>query len=412
MLSVFILKSNLRGMQYGIATYIDELIKALLVYSNLKLFIVEYHSDRYKEFSTEMLSQKYIRVSIPSSRQPYFNSITYEKKYATAVVYLLSDLMLQEENVVIQTNSFDDFWILKILKKKFPYPVLSTIIPGNRSDSDARKIRKEELDIEKMAFVSEISLSQEKEIYHLVDGIIAFTDTNKKYLVNNLGINCDKICTIHNGMEYNKNQIRSQVKKFKLKKELGFMPNEKIILFCGKIDHLSGIYFFIDAFIEACKCLDNLRLVIIGEGQLMKCLQKYHSFYGKLTLTGFLPHKMINQFYQIADAGLVQANYNHCPYTLLEMIAADIPVLLSVANGYNELFNDSQCYLVHPLSNIGENSVYINELKNAMLSIILNKKLSKWRRQNALQKLQNDYSAKFMATEMSRVYTAHCDLKI
>ena len=52
-ISLFIFRSNARGMQYGIGTYLHELIEALLKYSDLEIFLVSYKTADIKELSIQ-----------------------------------------------------------------------------------------------------------------------------------------------------------------------------------------------------------------------------------------------------------------------------------------------------------------------------------------------------------------------
>lgn len=410
MLNIFMFISNVLDTQYNIRVYINELAEALSIHTDIFLYIVNYHYPGCKEFSTESFSPRYININIPSPHHPYLHNKKSEEKYASAVVNLLSDLIPLKGNVVFQTNCVDDLPIIKNLKKKYPYPVFSIADASIQPESlDVRHQKLEQLGLNKLANEDKLSL-YEKEIYDIADRIISFTDIKKKYLVNNYKINSDKISTIPNGIEYSKHQILPQREKLKLKYELGFKPNEKIVLFCGQVNPKSEIFFLTDSFLAASEYLDNLRFVVIGGGHIIDCIQRYLTSYGKIMFTGFLSKREVRRYYQIADVGIFHSNCEPCPYTLLEMISHEIPVILSGVNGHNELFDEHECILVSPPINIvGDNSFYINEMKNAILSILCNKKLSKYLIHNALQSLKDKYSAKLMAIETNRLYTSMAD---
>jgi glycosyltransferase involved in cell wall biosynthesis len=409
MLSVFIFKSNSRKIENGIITYINELVEALLIHTYIEIFVVDYNSARYKEFSTEKLAPRYLRVNIPSSQQPCLSNRTFEEKYAVAVVNLLSDLIPKNENVIFQLTSIDELFLLSILKKKYAYPILSIVKSSfNQEFFERNQQEPEELDFIKIDKNIELGMSREKDIYQLSDVIISFTEIRTKFLVNHCEVNLNKIYTIPNGIDFNKFKQFSQEERLMLKFDLGFMPNEKVILFYGKTNQFNGIFHLIDSFIEACKYLNNLRLVIMGEGLMTECLEKYQSFYGKITFTGLLSADKIKQFYQITDIGVVQLHHDYCPYTLLEMVANRIPVVLLEGNGHIKLFDETQRILGHPPIFEEDNLYSINEFRKAILSILNDKKFAIDLTENALLKLYNTYTAKEMAIGMNNIYESLC----
>jgi hypothetical protein len=55
-------------MQYGIGTYIRELTNALLIHTNISVYIVTYHCSKFKEFSIETISSRFFKINIPSPK--------------------------------------------------------------------------------------------------------------------------------------------------------------------------------------------------------------------------------------------------------------------------------------------------------------------------------------------------------
>jgi len=380
MISVFIFKSNARGMQYGIGTYIKELSEALISHTDVNVYIINYHSAECKEYTIEKVSPKYTKISLPTPRsssaiQKDLN--LYEKRYASSIVNLLSNLISKNGKVIFQINYIDGLPLIKKLKERYSHPVISVVHFAQWQELfNGNKIKLRGLNIDKPSNNIEYTLSLEKEMYELSDRIISVTSYMKDFLINEYGIKRNKIDVITNGLNV-RQQIFSNEEKEKLKHKLGFKSDEKIVLFCGRIDPSKGIFFLLEAFVEACKILNNIRLVVVGQGDIQECLQKYQLFYGKITFTGFLTQKQIMPFYQIADVGVNPSVYDHCPYTILEMMSNKIPLIISKINGLDEILNEEECIFIEPeIDIIGNFSLPIQKLANAIIHLTNNESIA------------------------------------
>ena len=68
-----------------------------------------------------------------------------------------------------------------------------------------------------------------------------------------------------------------------------------------------------------------------------------------MTYTGFLSKDHVTSFYKIADIVIAPSVYDHCPYTVLEMMASRIPLIVSRINGLDELLSDDHCDVLVPV---------------------------------------------------------------
>ena len=406
MFSLFLFKSNARGMQYGIGTYISELTQSLVKKDDIKICIVSYQNNDCKEFSVKTKSERIIEVTIPS---PLFQSVqnsTFDKRYASAVVRLLSGGIPTNGHVIFQINYIDDLQIAIKLKECFDYPVISVvhfaqwqqIFEGNRK-------RLADLNIDKPSNNIEFTLSQEREMYKVSDHIISVTRYMKDFLVNEYAIDSEKITIIHNGLDYSKYRTISEKERIGLREKLGFRKDDTIILFSGRIDPCKGILFLIEAFEEACKQNPDLRLVLIGQGNLQDCQRKLQSSFGKVTYTGFLPKEIVTSFYLVADIGIAPSIYDHCPYTVLEMMANRIPLIVSRINGLDELLSDEQCLFVNPvIGNEGDITIDTKELADSILRLAEDNRLRTKLADNSYRNLINKFTPTRMAEEINNLF--------
>ncbi len=393
-------------MQYGIGTYIRELTDALLKIGGIKIYLVSYHSINCNEFSIRSITEKYSEINIPSPLIHTSQNNSSDKKYATAVVRLLTDFIPQNGKVIFQINYLDDLPVANKLKEKYKYPVISIVhfaqwqqlFEGNRKKLSG-------LNIDQPSNNIEFTLSKEKEFYHVPDHIVSVTHYMKDFLINDYGIIPEKITVIPNGLDYSKYETISKDERDSLKQKLGFGNDETIVLFSGRIDPCKGIFYLLDAFEEACKQNYNLKLVLLGQGNIQDCQKRLQSSFGKVIYTGFLPKELVTSIYQVADIGIVPSIYDHCPYTVLEMMANKIPLIASRINGLDEILDDNQCQFVNPvLSSEGDISFNIMELSDAILKMAGDTNFRNELAINSYDSLIRRFTAVRMADEMNNLF--------
>lgn len=394
-LYLFVFQSNIRGMQYGIGTYIHELTHALIKFSKIKVFTISYKNLEIKEFTIKKKSERFCEIIIPGPLFSIEPNDNYNKTYANVVIRLISHL-IPKRNVIFLFNYICDLPIILELKKTYDFPIISVVHFAQVQqilDGD----RKSAIDIE-------LRMSQEKHMYKLSNHIVCVTQYMKDFLVKEYGILSNKITVIQNGLSINSDDVFSDKIKDDLKQKLGFRKDELIIVFSGRLDPCKGILYLLDAFEEASLENPNLRLVLMGQGFVEVCQKKIQNCFGKVTFTGFLRREKVSQFYKIADIGVVPSIYDHCPYVVLEMMANNIPMIVSQINGLNELLSDSECLFVKPLSNKkGEITFSTQDWSKAILMLAANNVLRTKLSTNAYSHFSKSFTSRIMAEKMKNL---------
>ena len=398
-ITLFIFRSNARGMQYGIGTYLHELTEALLSNTNLKIVLVSYKSTDVKEISILKTTDRHIEVKIPQPLIPIKLNNAFDNKYASTVSKLLFKMIPQNEQVIFQFNYIDDLPFLLKVKEYFDFPVISIVHFAHFQQIFEGKIMKiSGLNLDKPTDNIEFTLSREREMYRQSDHIVSVTRYMKDFLIDEYGINPDKISVIKNGLNQKNNEQVSEKETTEIRKRFGFGENEIILLFSGRIDTCKGINYLMEAFEQACIKNNSLRLVMLGQGSIQDCQERIQSCFGKVTYTGFLPRETVTEFYKIADIGIVPSVYDHCPYSLLEMMANGIPLIMTRINGLDELLSDEECVFINPvISSEGDISFSIEEITDSILSLAADKE----RRIRLAAKSYETYMKRFTAAGMA-----------
>jgi len=380
------------------------------------LFVVAYHNQSFKEFSIKEVSPRYKEVFIPSPAFRVSQNNTSDKKYASAVLRLLSSIIPVKGKVIFQMNYIDDLAIVIELKKYYKHPVISVVqfamwqqlFEGNRKKLTG-------LNIDKPSDNIEFTFSRERELYRLSDHVVSVTSYMKEFLVKEYSIDQDKITVIQNGINYNCYNPVSRLQKNEIRRKFGFRDDEVILLFSGRIDYCKGVFYLIEAFEEACKSKNNLRLVLLGQGEIQECFKRTQALFGKITYTGFIQQEQVSLFYMIADIGMVPSIYDHCPLTILEMMGNRIPLIVSRINGTDEMLSDDECVFIDPVINeSGDISFKIRELSDAIIKLSENVRLRRELARNAYCLLEKRFAASRMAEDMNRLFSSlinKCNVK-
>ena len=405
MITLFIFKSSSRGMQYGIGTYINELTCSLQRNHDLMICLVSYNNSSVKEFTVNEISGRFIRIDIPSPALKTSQVKDSDRKYAAAVVKLLSSF-IPDSDVIFQLNYIDDLQIGRLLKEKYNHPIISVVhFAQYQQLFNANKNKLDGLNIDNPSDNIEFTLFTEKELYRISDHIVSVTGYMKDFLVHYYKTDPEKISVISNGLEILEFERVSDDEKSRIRRELGFKKDDIICLFSGRIDQCKGVGFLLPAFEEACRKADNLKLVLLGQGSLHEFQSEVKSAYAKIIYTGFLPKDRLKMFYQVADMGIIPSVYDHCPYTALEMIAAGIPLIMSRIDGLKEILDDSECLFIDPVpddnGDITLNKDYLSEL---FLILARDEKLRKRYSEKAFSKLMNRNTSRKMAESMYSIF--------
>jgi glycosyltransferase involved in cell wall biosynthesis len=99
--------------------------------------------------------------------------------------------------------------------------------------------------------------------------------------------------------------------------------------------------------------------------------------------------------------GIVPSVYDHCPYTVLEMMAFKIPIIASRINGLDEILDDSNCVFIDQCSDeSGEISFDIQQISAAILELAGNVAKRKKLADQAYKILSEKFTSLRMAKEM------------
>lgn len=114
------------------------------------------------------------------------------------------------------------------------------------------------------------------------------------------------------------------------KKNFGITPEDKVILYIGRISREKNLYEIIEAMPEYLRSRENVKLVIVGNGPDKERLEKYKQDLAcseRIIFTGEQPWDKIGKFYQLGDVFVSASQSETQGLTYIEAMAAGLPVV-------------------------------------------------------------------------------------
>ncbi len=225
---------------------------------------------------------------------------------------------------------------------------------------------------------SKISLT-EKEGIALCNRIITVSNLMKNEIVRKYKVHERKITVIRNYLS----NPRLDIYKRKNQKE-------KIILFVGRLSLQKGVETLISALPEVLNAIPNAKLIIVGEGNLKKSLQKFSEINGvekSVRFTGFVNEKNLSELYENASIFVSPSVFEPFGITILDAAECGVPIIATENTGALEVFGKSSIITV-PAQNRKELAekiiaILLDEKKQKELALSAKKDLEKaddWRR--------------------------------
>ncbi len=233
----------------------------------------------------------------------------------------------------------------------------------------------------------------------LTDRFIVISDFIKKGLVEDIKIDPQKIRTIYSPRIYNEKEISFyESKKNNVRKELGIKPEEKMVSLIGRLSKEKGHEILINAAELITKKRNDIKFVIIGEGELYrqildlidkKGLKEY------FILSGFKDE--IKTFITASDLIIVPSGLEGMGSIIIEACALKKAVIASDVGGIPEVIINNETGLLF------KNGDFAG-LADKIISLIDKSKLIEKLGLNCYNKVVKKFDAKIIASETSLFY--------
>lgn len=250
-------------------------------------------------------------------------------------------------------NNFDVIHVHSPLPPlvKSPIPVLLTIHSPMKSGASVLKVT----DLFSLATKFQakyISYPLERKLIKNSSMVTAVSSTVSKNL-EDYGLKAEDIKLVYNGVDQN------------IFFPSGTKPEEKYILYTGRISYGKGLVELIDCAKEVCDIRDDVSFVLAGDGPLLSNLKKKvleMNLQNRIKFLGRVNRKTIINLYQNATIFAFPSYYEGLPGSLLEAMACQLSIVATEVPGNIELIEHNKNGILIPPKNASAISKAILDL--------------------------------------------------
>jgi glycosyltransferase involved in cell wall biosynthesis len=131
-----------------------------------------------------------------------------------------------------------------------------------------------------------------------------------------------------------------------LRERLGF--DGSTLVFAGRLTAQKSL----DVLLEALADVDGVALVLAGEGEARRLVERRSSelgVNGRVRLLGARPRADVLELFAAADASVLSSSWENFPHTVVESLAVGTPVIATAAGGVPEVVTDGVNGLLVPV---------------------------------------------------------------
>jgi glycogen(starch) synthase len=210
------------------------------------------------------------------------------------------------------------------------------------------------------------------------------------------GLPQNKVTAIPNGVDVGVFEKEFDKAEFRMKFAL---PEEKIVLFVGRLVHEKGVQTLINAIPKILSAV-NAKFVIVGDGGMKETLMRQIQSMGlthKTFFTGFIDEESLHKLYRIADVCVVPSLYEPFGITALEAMAAKTPLVASNIGGLSEIVE-------HDKTGTKVFAGNPNSVAWGVTRVLLDPTYANWIKGNAYDKVLEAYNWTKIAVETKQFY--------
>jgi glycosyltransferase involved in cell wall biosynthesis len=250
----------------------------------------------------------------------------------------------------------------------------------------------------------------EEEIVKKSDVIISLAESEKNDLKKLYEAQDDKIRVIAGGVNLNHFRL---IDFQKARKEINVEEDAFVLLFVGRLEWRKGIGTLISAASMLRKEISNLKIVVVGgkiygKQKNSKDFKEYQRLTEKakeekvediINFTGRIDNGRLPFFYSAANVLVVPSYYEPFGLVALEGMACKTPIVASRIGGLATIIQEGvNGLLFEPRNPL--------DLKENILKIFKSKGLAEKLRENAYNKVKQDFSWKEISSKIEEIYNS------
>ena len=385
MIRYFIINNASRASNYGVGTYLKQLLSCLSSLSDVQISMIDMDADT-KEYTIKKDESGYTHYIIPRA----YGSAKYEL-YCKSVFYFLAQrIKIQSKDTLIfHFNFYHHYDIATRLKAYFPKSKIVLAVhylswcfdlkgnvtkfknyilresDGNGYLTSNNHYRYDEKNGQPYnSYKGTIeAYNTERRFMQLADSVIVLSERTENIIENYYHIGKNKIRVILNGLEENEKNDSSNKK--------AILNDNKInILFVGRLDEIKGVHYLIKAFKLLYINDPSLHLWLVGDGDFSGHLADAQDVWEAITFTGKTDKTYTEQLYNKAYIGVLPSFHEQCSYTAIEMAMHGIPLVGTDSTGLYEMLKYTPENIVHIDEESFDEDTFVVELSEKIRHLL------------------------------------------
>ena len=186
----------------------------------------------------------------------------------------------------------------------------------------------------------------QKQVCRLADCVLVNAEAIRESLIEQ-GYDPGKIVVIRNGIALS-NFSRRERSLF-LRRELGLPPAARLVAVFSRLNPMKGVEYFLDAAVTLAQRFPDVRFLVAGDGGSRRELEERACRLGlesRIVFTGF--RSDVRELLSEATISVLPSLSEGTSNTLLESMAAGIPVVATNVGGNPEVIEDAVSGLLVP----------------------------------------------------------------
>jgi glycosyltransferase involved in cell wall biosynthesis len=174
------------------------------------------------------------------------------------------------------------------------------------------------------------------------DRVVGVGEAVRQALITNEGLPGERVAVIHNGIDLSPFTAGSYDRE-EVRRELGVGPDDLVVIQVARLDPLKDHATAVRIMARVAGRRPEARLVFVGEGPELGSIRELvrgHGLEGSVRLLGL--RKDVPRLLAAADLSLLTSVSEGIPLTVIEAMAAGLPVVCTRVGGVGEVVEDGR----------------------------------------------------------------------
>lgn len=229
-----------------------------------------------------------------------------------------------------------------------------------------------------------------------VNGMIVVSEDVKKAIHEYAGALHGKVSVIPNSVDIKR--YNQEIDREAVRKELGLSPGHQVFAVVATFKKQKGHRYLIEAAASLISQFPDIRLLLIGDGELRDELKAQTKALGLNEHVHFLGLRTdVPKLLGASDYFVLPSLWEGLPVSLIEAMACGLPVIATQVSGTKDVMIHNQTGLMVPP---GE----VEALKDAMLQFLANQELAQKMGEVARKRVTESFSAEQQANAYLSIY--------